>query len=263
MKLKGRLRMIVLAGCCAIAGWVDAAGPTRRVISLNGTWQVEQEMDASSTPVSFSRTGPVPGLVDMVRPSRFADPATGFWYRTVFQVGQKIPAVARIQLADSTGISELWLNGVPVKRAPHGGFDVETLLKAAGDNELLIRSVPAAQTGAVGIFGDVDLVLAGKEFIEEVQIEPNATTGEVKVKVRFRAGAEVGKFTYRVHTNMRARTATFGSSDQPEFSFTMTDYQLRTETYLFNYVLELTTPSDRVCTRFAMQHAPTVHRGEP
>src|ERR1019366_2856591 len=88
--------------------------PERRVISLDGTWQLaEGTMDR--VPAAFDRTVQVPGLVSLAKPG-FADPPgppvhdrkaiaqkdpkrEAFWYQRTFTLGQPLPVMARIKVA--------------------------------------------------------------------------------------------------------------------------------------------------------------------
>ena len=77
----------------------------RRVIDLNGTWQVaEGAMD--SMPKQFEHTVPVPGLVDMAQPAfaevgKKSDKRQAFWYRRTFT--RRRPGAGRRHAEDPQG----------------------------------------------------------------------------------------------------------------------------------------------------------------
>lgn len=141
---------------------VDAATPLRRVISLDGKWQVA-EGTLGQMPSALDHTIPVPGLMDMAQPSfelpgstvsagdrnkpwlRPADPRReAFWYRRTFKIDGSLPAIARIKVHKASYGTKVILNGnVLGEHGPNftpGWFDARPFLKADGtDNELVIR----------------------------------------------------------------------------------------------------------------------------
>jgi hypothetical protein len=93
-----------------------AAEPARRVISLDGTWQIA-EGALDGVPERFEHTVPVPGLADLATPPfespgstvslddrgkpwlRPADPRhEAFWYRRTFTLPGPLPAVALLKV---------------------------------------------------------------------------------------------------------------------------------------------------------------------
>src|SRR5512133_3922030 len=90
--------LFVVGACgamvCGGSAWAAENGP-RRVIDLNGTWQVaEGAMD--SMPEKFEHEVPVPGLIDMAEPAfmevgKPSDKREAFWYRRTFAVKGSIP----------------------------------------------------------------------------------------------------------------------------------------------------------------------------
>ena len=114
-------------------GWSLPAAPpaqpaeARRVISLDGSWQIaEGTMD--HVPAAFDRSIQVPGLVTLAKPG-FADPPgppvqdgkliaqkdpkrEAFWYRRTFTLGQPLPVVARLKVAKAMFGTKAILNGV-------------------------------------------------------------------------------------------------------------------------------------------------------
>ncbi len=84
--------LIVLAALAMLLNGKAACAENsgaRRLISLDGTWQIAQGgMD--SVPNSFEHTVPVPGLVDMAKPlfaevGRKSEKRQAFWYRRTFK----------------------------------------------------------------------------------------------------------------------------------------------------------------------------------
>ena len=212
--------LAMLATTTAAAG---AEGTERRVISLDGTWQIaEGTMDR--VPDAFDRSVPVPGLVSLAKPE-FADPPgppvhdrqliaqkdpkrEAFWYRRTFTLGQPLPALARLKVAKAMYGTKVILNGVDLgSHAPcftPGYFDATSALSPA-ENILLIRvgadrdavtaAVPSGfdfekQRYIPGIFDSVELILSGTPHIVQVQAVPDIARRSVRVQaVLVNAGA--------------------------------------------------------------------------
>ncbi|MHB8901942.1 MAG: glycoside hydrolase family 2 protein, partial [Thermoguttaceae bacterium] len=192
-----------------------ASQPLRRVISLDGAWQIaEGKMDA--IPAEFSRTVPVPGLVDMAVPA-FVEPGPAvakrnaipqkdprrdaFWYRRRFTVDGPIPETATLKVAKAMFGTRVFVNGqllgdhVPCWTP--GFFHAKPALKP-GENEVVIRV--GADRDAVGrgypdgfdfeksryipgIFDSVSLALSGTPRIENVQVAPDIAGQRARVRV--------------------------------------------------------------------------------
>ena len=134
----------------------SAIAETRRVISLDGNWQIA-EGTLAEQPRTFERRVPVPGLVDMATPPfiapgpRVTDPDAmtepdprreAFWYRRTFFITNEIPAVVRLKIGKAMFGTRVFLNGKLI--GDHfpcftpGYFDVLDALRQ-GENELIIR----------------------------------------------------------------------------------------------------------------------------
>ena len=183
----------------------DGVTTNRRIIDLNGTWQVaEGSMD--SIPARFEHTAPVPGLIDMAEPAfvevgKKSERRQAFWYRRTFRVEGPIPDIAMLKLNKARYGTKVWLNGHLVgEHLPcftPGYLDVKPHLKGSGqDNELIVRvgadrdALPAGQpTGwdfekylyIPGIYDDVALILTGEPFIRNVQIVPDIEAERVRI----------------------------------------------------------------------------------
>ena len=213
----------LVSACTALAD--HGAEAPRRVISLNGTWQIAAG-SPDSRPVAFDRTIPVPGVVDMaIRPfenvgrnTKFADDGghkfvmipdanyRAFWYRRSFKLDGEVPSVAVLKLAKAKFGTRVWLNGQDVgEHCPcytPGYFDVRGHLKGNGqDNELIVRihADPLAvgdraangfdfekQSYLAGIYDDVTLTLTGSPSIVNVQIVPELDTSTLRVVAELR-----------------------------------------------------------------------------
>lgn len=164
--------MALVAGLmlAAVAG-AKAREAARRVISLDGVWQIaEGKMNAR--PETFDHTVPVPGLADMAKPafaavgknatrnedgSQFTvpDPGQGsdknssqyreaFWYRRTFKLKGLVPEVALLKLYKAKYGAKVFINGKEAgEHLPcftPGYFDLRPYLKGEGaENELVVR----------------------------------------------------------------------------------------------------------------------------
>ena len=81
------LSLVATGGATALGS--EKASPPRQVISLDGSWSIEQGTLASIPP-AFSHTIVVPGLADMAKPAfeevgKKSKLRQAFWYRRAFQ----------------------------------------------------------------------------------------------------------------------------------------------------------------------------------
>jgi len=194
-----------------------AAG--RRVISLDGTWQLA-EGQAHQIPTQFDRTVPVPGLVDMAQPGFSRDTfkntkrqfgpedaafaRRSYWYRREFVIEGEVPAVATLLVRKAAYGSTVYLNGTKVGESlasfTANSYDVRNALRGGGaTNELVIRVgasraslPPSVPTGwdyekeyyIPGLFDSVELTLSGTPNILQVQVAPEISTKEARVAVQ-------------------------------------------------------------------------------
>ncbi len=192
----------------------------RRVLNLDGTWQVA-EGSLTRIPAAFDHTIPVPGLVDMASPpfespgsciefknrttpSRPADPRReAFWYRRTFRVDGPLPAVALLKVNKAFYTTKVFVNGQAAgEHAPNftpGWFDVRQFLKRdGGENELIIRvgaslaQVPPQITDGYdieksryipGIYDSVQLILSGTPHVVNVQTVPDVEKKSVRAVI--------------------------------------------------------------------------------
>jgi beta-galactosidase/beta-glucuronidase len=192
----------------------------RRVISLNGSWQIAAGLP-DQQPAQFDRSIPVPGVVDMATPpfenvgrnTKFADDGghkflmipdphyRAFWYRRTFSVDGEVPPVAALKLAKAKFGTRVWLNGQHFGEHwpcyTPGYFDVREHLKGNGQsNELIVcvHADPLAVGDRVangfdfekhsylaGIYDDVTLTLTGSPSIVNVQVVPEIDESTVRV----------------------------------------------------------------------------------
>ncbi|MHC4508647.1 MAG: glycoside hydrolase family 2 protein [Planctomycetota bacterium] len=270
-----------------VALCADRPNP-RRVISLDGTWDIAQgSMD--SIPARFEHQVPVPGLVDMARPSfgevgRKSEKRQAFWYRRTFAVDTRIPAVAILKIHKAKYGTKVWLNGQVVgEHLPcftPALLDVKKFLKGAGEqNELIVRvgadresrptDVPSGwdfekYLYIPGIYDSVELILTGWPYIVNVQTVPDVPNGKVRVQVTLRSGRSTPMFPIdlivreassgREVGRQDANPAMSANEDKTfDFPIPVRDCHLWSPEDPFLYELEVSTYFDRLKIRFGMR----------
>lgn len=189
----------------------------RQVVSLDGTWQVEQgSMDRR--PGAFSHTVPVPGLIDMAQPAfqevgRKSPLREAFWYRRTFTVAGSVPEVAVLKIHKARYGTRVFLNGDLVgEHLPcftPAYLDVKKHLRGNGrENELVIRvganreSIPQDMpTGwdfekylfIPGIYDSVELILTGTPYIRNVQVVPDVAGKKARIVAELEAPSQAGE----------------------------------------------------------------------
>jgi hypothetical protein len=235
----------------------DTAGePPRRVISLNGPWQIAAG-SPDQQPDQFDRTIPVPGVVDMATPpfenvglnTQFADDGghkfnmipdpnyRAFWYRRTFSFDGDVPPVAVLKLAKAKFGSRVRLNGQ--KLGEHwpcytpGYFDVREHLLGNGQSNELVVCVGAdplavgdrAANGfdfekhsyLAGIYDDVTLALTGSPYVVNVQVVPETGQSTARVVAELRnAGGQPVTTDVRFEVRPYRTTQVAGQAKLPD-----------------------------------------------
>ncbi|MCX8036492.1 MAG: hypothetical protein N3D11_05435 [Candidatus Sumerlaeia bacterium] len=260
----------------------------RQIISLDGTWQIEQgAMDA--VPKEFTHKVVVPGLVDLAKPA-FAEVGTtstlrqAFWYRRTFKVKGEIPAVAILKIHKARYGTKVWVNGQLVgEHLPcftPAYFDVKPHLKGGGaENELIIRvgahrtSLPQDMpTGwdfekylyIPGIYDSVELILTGTPYIRNVQIAPDIETGTARVVAEIVGAGSTGEAVVEaavreVRSGKRAGEVKSAAAIGPEgetkldMKIPVQNCRLWSPEDPFLYELTIKTPGDAARVRFGMR----------
>jgi beta-galactosidase len=197
--------LFVWGGCLAEKKVATKQIGGRRIINLDGTWEIAQgSMD--SVPDSFQQRVPVPGLVDMSRPAfdevgKKSEKREAFWYRRTFTVEGKIPDVAILKIYKAKYGSKVFLNGEMVgEHLPcftPALLDVKECLKGSGEeNELIVRvganreDLPKDMPGGwdfekylyiPGIYDSVELILTGAPYISNIQVVPQLEDSSVRI----------------------------------------------------------------------------------
>lgn len=262
---------------------------SRRIINLDGIWEIA-EGDMDSIPKSFQHKVPVPGLVDMAKPSfdevgKKNEKRQAFWYLRTFDVEGQIPAVAILKIHKAKYGTKVFLNGKVVgEHLPcftPALLDVKEFLKGSGEqNELVVRvgadreCLPEGMPGGwdfekylyiPGIYDSVELILTGAPYISNVQVVPQLEDNTVRINSLIQNPTLKGKveIDIRVRELKSQRTHCFTEStltrvkDALEFPFDlelpMGDYKLWSPEEPFLYEMELDIGTDAVKIRFGMR----------
>ncbi|MHC4418945.1 MAG: glycoside hydrolase family 2 protein, partial [Planctomycetota bacterium] len=262
--------------------------PARKLISLDGTWQIAQgSMD--SVPKSFEHTVPVPGLVDMAKPpftevGRKSEKRQAFWYRRNFTLEGPVPDVAVLKIHKAKYGTKVFLNGWLLgEHLPcftSALFDVKKYLKSGDENELVIRlgadreSLPEGMpTGwdfekylyIPGIFDSVELILTGAPYIVNVQTVPDISAKKVRVVAEIESFDKTSELSLICNVTEAASGIKVGSTQTPkatleknqrktlELSVPIENCRLWSPEEPFLYQLELTTGADTFQSRFGMR----------
>jgi len=265
-----------------------AEAASRRVLNLNGTWQVaEGTMDM--VPSQFERTVPVPGLVDMAKPA-FAEVGKkspkrqAFWYRRTFTVDRSIPDAAILKIHKARYGTKVWLNGqligehlpcftpalMDVKRHLRGtGQQNELVVRVGADRESRPTDVPSGwdfekYLYIPGIYDSVELILSGEPFIANIQAVPDIDGKNVRVVAELQSSIETScAVTCEVMEAVSGSVV--GKVVQSDIPVTA-DYVTRLDLVVplpscrlwtpedpFLYRLKLSTGDDTAETRFGMR----------
>ena len=243
-------------------------------------------------PGSFDREVPVPGLVDMARPP-FVEPGPKvanrsklpskdprrdvFWYRRTFAISGAIPPVATLKVGKAMFGTRVILNGQLLgDHAPcftPGFFDARSALKT-GQNELLIRvgadresvttAVPSGfdyekERYIPGIFDAVELVLSGTPTIVNVQVAPDLTNRQARVRIWLQTttDSQVTVEVREVKSRKVAGKTTARLTAMPEkvldLIVPITNCRFWSPEDPFLYELTARTAGDEFTTRFGMR----------
>ena len=268
------------------------AAQSRRILSLNGLWQIA-EGNLTNIPTVFARQVPVPGLVSLATPP-FVEPGpkktTGrnpipqkdprrdaFWYRRTFTVDGPIPAEAELKITKAMFGTRVFLNGTLLgDHAPSftpGYFEAKGALKT-GENELIVRV--GADREAVGraypdgfdfekqhyipgIFDSVTLILSGTPHIVNVQVAPDITNQQARVRVWLKTtidsevAVEIREAKSSKVVGNGAARMTAGNGEELDVIVPIPKCHLWSPEDPFLYQLTARTAGDEFTTRFGMR----------
>jgi beta-galactosidase len=262
-------------------------GDNRKVISLNGVWDIAESAGLDDIPDTFSGQVPVPGLIDMAttqfdsigvnRQNRF------YWYRKTFSIPDNDSEKVILKINKAKYGTWVYVNGKFAGQNLYcftpAVLDIKKLLNETGvENELLIgigsySHLPDTIANGwdfektkyiPGIYDDVQLIIAGYPFIKNVQVVPDIGKEEIRVRTYLEYGNKTKNYdlVYAVKEVSSDNLITQGEvsiipgedlQDTKDFSIKMADCHLWTPDDPFLYKLEIITPADHYTTRFGMR----------
>jgi hypothetical protein len=191
----------------------------RKEISLNGKWDIAESLSGNKMPDNYSHKIIVPGFVDLASPSF---DSTGvkcykrnyYWYRRFFKINDPLLQVAFLKINKAVYGTDVYLNGNKVGSNlfcfTPTLLDIKKYLKPSGErNELLIRvgayydavpdSIPVGMDFEKihylsGIYDDVEIILSGIPFIDNIQIAPDVNNKLIRVEAEIRSDKKSDNF---------------------------------------------------------------------
>ena len=300
--------MLMLAGCANNKA-------VRNTISLNGTWQItdggKETIPASydhtisvpglitlAKPAFISPAPPLPDRYAIDRnPDLFYHQKDSlretYWYHRTVNIDQKIPEIALLKVGKAMFGTRVFLNGIFIgEHLPcftPGYFDLKKAIRQ-GDNDLVIAvgssrsSLPLdmpdgfdyeKQRYISGIFDNVDLILSGAPYLQNIQVAPDIEKNTARIQAKIFSGdkpasSRVAFLIRETATGKVAGAFTTGKLDFGPGSDNTIDINIPIERCTlwspekpFLYTLEVNTGSDSYSTRFGMRELhfdPVTHR---
>jgi beta-galactosidase len=285
--------ILQVLGAALVLGQVRAAAsvrpvPPRKVLSLDGAWQVEQG-GLERPPAIYTHEVTVPGLVDMAKPSfdavgRKSNLRQAFWYRRTFKLAGPVPEVAMLKLNKACYGTQVYLNGQYVgEHLPcftPGYFDLKPHLRGSGqENELIVRLgahreslPPGMPTGwdfekalfIPGLYDSVELILTSAPYIVNIQTAPDVEAGKVRVVAEIDAGSHGGTVSVRADvrearsgrgagTGQTSVSGETGQCQKADVTIPIRNCRPWSPDDPFLYELTVSTGSDAARVRFGMR----------
>jgi hypothetical protein len=280
MKKKQSILIIALA---AASVWWACTGDKadRQVISLNGEWQIAKT--DSLPPQSYASVAPVPGLVDLAVPALEPDTARyeagWYWYRRTFSVADTAADIIRLKLRKARYHTKVYVNGHYVGENYFSfspvSFDVKPYVRAGADNELVIgvgcrSQLPdTIQNGhdfetvryRPGIYDDVQLTLARRPFINNIQCAPDIDRSVVRVVAELDAGdCQVAYVITEKKSGRKVASGKTSAGGRTDGGMRLVDFEavipraeLWSPEHPFLYEVSLSTAADRQRATFGMR----------
>ncbi len=286
---------LVLIGACAapppFRPGDPGAAPPRRVLRLDGSWQIQQG-SLEEIPEDFPSVVPVPGLVDMARPAfqdvgRRSPLRQAFWYRRAFTVDGPVPDFAILKIHKARYGMKVWINGrlagehlpcftpayLDVRRLLNGdGAENEILVRVGADRDSMPQDMPTGwdfekYLYIPGLYDSVDLILTGAPYLRNVQVVPDIEKKSVRIVAEVQAGLKpcdgFALAAAVAPAGSPGRTVAQGAAAQPpiraggvatcELTLSLPGCRLWSPEDPFLYELRVGTGADSTRLRFGMR----------
>ena len=300
-----RTNILVFTICTILVSGCAKSTGLRNTISLNGTWQITDGgkdnipavfdriitvpgLITLAKPAFINPAPPVPDRVtidnklelfyhqkDSLRET--------YWYHRKFNITGDIPEIALLKVGKAMFGTRVYLNGIYAgEHLPcftPGYFDLKEAIHK-GDNELVIAvgasrgSMPSDMPDGFdyekeryisGIFDNVDLILSGTPYIQNVQVAPDIEKKAARVQTKIQYGekktsSKVAFVIRETSTGKITGSFTTGNIDFGSLSNNTIDVEIPIEDCTlwtpekpFLYTLEVNTNGDSYKTRFGMR----------
>jgi beta-galactosidase len=288
---------IMIAGC-------ERKTTLRNTISLNGIWQITDGLKDTIPSVfdrtiivpglitlaKPAFISPAPTINDFVTDEYKLESfyhqtdslRDTYWYHRTFNITQNIPDIALLKIGKAMFGTRVYLNGAYMgEHLPcftPGYFDLKKAIHQ-GENELVIAvgasrcSLPSDMPDGFdyekkryisGIFDNVDLILSGTPYIQNVQVAPDIEKNSARIQTRINGykscSSKVDFLIRETATGKVVGAFTTGKLDFGVGSDNTIDINIPIENCTlwspekpFLYTLEVTTSADSYITRFGMR----------
>lgn len=262
----------------------------RRVLSLDGYWEIAQSIESEQVPSVFEHRVPVPGLVDMTEPpfqevGKKSELRRYFWYRKTFQLKEQIPSRVILKIHKAKYGTAVFLNGRKVgEHLPcftPGLLEIKDFLNQPGvENELIIRIgadrdlLPPGQPQGwdfekylyiPGIYDSVEIILSGSPHIANIQTVPDIESNSVRIVTEIENDASERdvqlEYTIREvesgelvgHFKPDPGRLAAGEKTTLEAVLAIRNCKLWSPDFPFLYQVEVDTGGDQLSVRFGMR----------
>jgi beta-galactosidase len=297
--------ILVLSFCIPLLSGCGKSTSARETISLNGVWQItDGGKDAMPSVFDRTITvpglitlakpafiNPAPPVPDRMttdnNPELFYHQKDSlretYWYHRTFNVPQTVPEVALLKVGKAMFGTRVFLNGTFIgehlpcftpgyfnlKKAIHTGVNELIIAVGAGRSSLPSDMPDGFDYEKVryisGIFDNVDLILSGTPFIQNVQIAPDIENKTARIQTKILSGdkptsSKVAFLIRETATGKVVGAFTTGKLDFGIGSDNTIDIKVPIERCSlwspenpFLYTLEVSTNADSYNARFGMR----------
>jgi beta-galactosidase len=259
----------------------------RNIINLNGKWDIS-ESKTSTLPVKYTNSTVVPGLVDRTETPfdsvGFKCSKRNFYnYHRTFKLPHNLPAKALLKIHKASYGTRVFLNGREVGYNPFCFtptlFDIREFLKPGQANDITIQigayldNIPdTIPNGSdfekikyiAGIYDNVEIILSGYPFINNIQIAPDIKQQQIRIQAEIESDRDVPDFTldFAVSEYKTGKKVVRGVSpieslkkgiNKIDFQVQIPDCKLWSPESPFLYKLSISTGIDSKTEHFGMR----------
>ncbi len=271
------LALLLLCSC--------STKPERTILSLNGEWNIAKT--AGEMPADYTSKVLVPGLVDLASPALDSTGAMfldgWYWHRRTFELKDTSFDKIILKIFKAKYHTKVYVNG---KFAGENlfcftpsYFDIKPFLSPTGEpNEIVIGigcmsqlpdSIPNGYDNEKlkyipGIYDNVEVILAGKPYIDNIQCVPDIENGRVRVVAEIETDepeklclsykvAEAASDKKVASKSFKPEVTVENGITKADFTIDIKDFKLWSPESPFLYSLTLSTGGDARTVNFGMR----------